>query len=362
MPQYVTILIIVVGVSLSIVAMIYATGLFGSGYTEAVPVSSQTASTSTTVAPTTTNAAQTVTTENTPQSCILPETSKSAFFGVYQVYYDVTTADGKSRLIQFGKKFPSLLKENNVHGCISYSNKLWKYMIENNKNGLMDTAGEIIDFPGYGTGTNVQYDMYIHIHAEDEENIKKLKEQIKTEISTYNPFINQNNKDEKDGYVYNGGRDLTGFIDGTNNPKGISNRTDAAINKDGSSYVMVQRYIHDLSKWQQVDVKNQEMVIGRTKDNSTELNPLPPDSHVHQADQGTSLFIVRHSFPYGKESDLERGLWFTAYCKTIKTFDSLLKKINGMGDDKVKDKLMSYTKPVTGSYFFVPSVEMLSKL
>lgn len=362
MPQYVTILIIIVAVSLSAVAMIYASGLFGAGYTQSVPVSSQITSTSSTSAPTKANVVQSTADGNTPQSCILPETSKSAFFGVYQVMYDVTTADGKSKLIAFGKKFTSILKENNVNGCISYSNKLWKYLIENNKNGLLDTAGEIIDFPGYETGTNLQYDMYIHIHSENEENVKKVKEQLKTEISTFNPFINQNNKDEKDGYVYNGGRDLTGFIDGTNNPHGNENRTQAAINIDGSSYAMVQRYIHDLMKWQQLDVPNQEKVIGRTKDNSTELNPLPPDSHVHQADQGTSLFIVRQSFPYGKDSDNEKGLWFTAYCKTIKTFDTLLKRINGMGDDKMKDRLMSYTKPVTGSYFFVPSVEMLNKM
>ena len=172
--------------------------------------------------------------------------------------------------------------------------------------------------------------------------------------------------DETYGYRYLDSRDMTDFVDGTENPKD-SQRHEVAIIPQGElaggSYVMVQRFIHDLPSWNRLNVSAQEKVIGRTKPDSIELDNVPAASHVGRVDikeEGKGLKIVRHSLPYGSVSG-EHGLLFIAYCNTLHNFKAMLESMYGETDGKT-DQLLRFTKAVTGAYFFAPSVEMLNGL
>lgn len=298
--------------------------------------------------------------KGTPQSGIIPEGSKFAYFAVYKFNYrKLNENSNKNRieLIEFVKSFINKMQGNNdIYGVIAFNYVFWPWII-NNQTLLFDTAPYLCVFPNYGFKSDNNFDLYIHIHGNDKDNIINMFNDISNSLN--NILILK--KDEKFGYKYMEGRDLTGFIDGTANAHGDEERRKVAINEDGSSYVMMQRYIHNLEKWSSITEHDQETVIGRTKKDSIELNPLPTGSHVFHTDQGTDNFIVRHSLPYGNENDKEKGLWFTAYCKKIKTFDTLLKRMMG-SEGFTKDMLLSFTTPVTGGYFFVPSIEMLNDL
>ena len=177
--------------------------------------------------------------------------------------------------------------------------------------------------------------------------------------------------DEVHGFRYLDGRDLIGFIDGTENPKGAADRAAAALIGDedpefaGGSYASTQRYVHDLTRWSGLTVADQEGAIGRRKLDSEELTPAekPLTAHIARAtieDSGVELKIVRHNFPYGTVS--EAGVFFIAYTKNLAIPERMLRRIYGNDGDGIHDRLMDFTTAVSGTNFFVPSLEVLHSL
>lgn len=170
--------------------------------------------------------------------------------------------------------------------------------------------------------------------------------------------------DEK-GFKYHDSRDLTGFIDGTANPKVEAARAAALVADDapggGGAFVLTQRWVHDLDAFAELPVTDQERVIGRTKPDSIELegDAMPPDSHVSRTDV-SSAKIYRRSAPFG--SVVEKGLYFLAFACDIGRFDLLLRRMYGVADGGIRDRLTVYSRPVTGSYWFAPSEEDLNGL
>jgi porphyrinogen peroxidase len=176
--------------------------------------------------------------------------------------------------------------------------------------------------------------------------------------------------DEIHGFRYLDSRDLIGFIDGTENPKGKARAAAALIGQEdrlfaGGSYVAVQRYIHDLERWRKLDDREQEQIIGRTKRGSVELPKAkkPRTAHISRVvieRDGAELQILRQSYPWGTVR--EAGLYFAAYTKSLDVFDVMLARMMGTTGDGLHDRLMEFSRAVTGATFFVPSIETLSSL
>lgn len=175
--------------------------------------------------------------------------------------------------------------------------------------------------------------------------------------------------EEVSGFRYLDSRDLTGFVDGTENP-GPEERAEVALvgsedaRFEGGSYVLAQRYVHDLAAWEKLAEPEQERVIGRTKSASEELpDDLRPESaHISRVvieRDGRELEIFRKSFPYG--NTFEHGLYFVAACRTPETFDLMLKRMFA-AEDGVGDRLMEFSSPRSGALFFAPSIEGLAKM
>ena len=133
----------------------------------------------------------------------------------------------------------------------------------------------------------------------------------------------------------------------------------------GSSFVFTQRYVHDLAKWEGLPVAEQERVIGRRKRDSRELSSRakPPTAHIARTvieEDGEELEIVRHSFPYGTTS--ECGLFFIAYTKDLSIPEKILARMIGTSGDGLHDRLMEFTRAVSGATFFAPSLRTLRGL
>lgn len=178
--------------------------------------------------------------------------------------------------------------------------------------------------------------------------------------------------DERTGFKYMDGRDLTGFVDGTENPQTEYDRIDAALigeeDDDFShgSYVFVQRYSHQMDKWQRLKVDAQEHVIGRTKLESIELDEAeqPENSHVSRTvieEDGEELAILRHSMPYGSSGG-EVGLFFLAYTRDPSIIDRMLARMFGSSGDGLSDRLLNFVTPLTGAYFFAPAQGLLEEV
>ncbi len=173
-------------------------------------------------------------------------------------------------------------------------------------------------------------------------------------------------------FVYMDSRDMTGFIDGTANPKEDGERREAALigAEDpafaGGSYVLTQRYVHNLAAWEKLSVHEQEMRIGRRKKDSEELPEgiKPPTAHISRVEikkDGQELKIVRHSMPYGRPGG-DAGLFFIAYARDPGIFESMLAAMFGAAGDGRHDHLMDFTSPVSGAFFFAPPLKMLAAI
>jgi len=164
-----------------------------------------------------------------------------------------------------------------------------------------------------------------------------------------------------DGFKYDTGRDLTGYEDGTENPKG-DDAVDAAImlgagaGLDGSSFVAVQQWVHDLDRFAARPQAECDDIVGRRLSDNEELDDAPASAHVKRTAQESfepEAFVVRRSMPWS-DADGE-GLVFVAFGKSLDAFEAQLRRMMGE-EDGVTDALFRFTRPVTGSYFWCPPV------
>ncbi|CAH8643199.1 unnamed protein product [Dicrocoelium dendriticum] len=163
------------------------------------------------------------------------------------------------------------------------------------------------------------------------------------------------------GWVYRGGRDLSGFIDGTENPADAEDRIAAAIDpKSGGSYVVTQKWVHNHPVLRSTKDSVKEQWIGRDINDSTELRKKTITAHVSRMvgspdfDASPKFKIVRHSQPWGTVSG-ESGLFFIAYSATPTALDWMLDRMTALSDDKQADDVMRFTRCVTGNYWYFPS-------
>ncbi|BHF81717.1 hypothetical protein SprV_0802485000 [Sparganum proliferum] len=207
-------------------------------------------------------------------------------------------------------------------------------------------------------------DIWIHASCAEYGKLFELSQAIQSEI----PQKAIEKTEEVYGFRYRNGRDLSGFIDGTENPADADERQEVAISKaTGGSYVVTQRWLHDFSTITKQPVKTMEDWIGRTKEDSIEIKPVAVHSHVGRMTAGLSEAeadskrIVRHSMPYGSVTG-EAGLFFIGYSSTPKTLDWMLDRMAGLTPDGTADSLFNFTKPLTGTYFYVPSQVELQEI
>jgi putative iron-dependent peroxidase len=169
--------------------------------------------------------------------------------------------------------------------------------------------------------------------------------------------------EETSSWPYRHDRDLTGFIDGTENPS-LIDAPDIALIPEGSpgaggTILLLQKWTHDAVAWESLPAARQEQVIGRTKLDSVELEDRPPESHVGRTDQEQLGKIFRRNMPYGTVT--EHGTMFVGFSADQRRLASMLESMAGVIDG-TRDALTYYTKPVTGAYYFIPSTEALSRL
>lgn len=162
-----------------------------------------------------------------------------------------------------------------------------------------------------------------------------------------------------DAFRYAGGRDLTGYEDGTENPKDGAAEAAAILSGagpglDGSSFVAVQRWRHALARFEAMPERARDATIGRSRDENLELVDAPSSAHVKRAAQESfepAAFMVRRSMPWADA--VGEGLVFVAFGRSFDAFEAVLRRMVGL-EDGIVDALFGFTHPTTGSYFWCP--------
>jgi putative iron-dependent peroxidase len=175
---------------------------------------------------------------------------------------------------------------------------------------------------------------------------------------------------EQPCFVHRDSRDLTGFIDGTANPQQHEAASVALVPDGepgaGGSHVLAIRWVHDLDAFHSLPIEEQQRVFGRTKPDSVELEgeQKPATAHIARVEiedaAGQELEIYRRGVPYGSLG--EHGLYFVAFAADPQRFEIMLGRMFGAADDGLNDRLMEFTRPVSGALYFAPSLTALSEL
>jgi len=179
--------------------------------------------------------------------------------------------------------------------------------------------------------------------------------------------------DEVHGFRYFDERDLVGFVDGTENPTGKEAMEATTVgNEDprfaGGSYVIVQKYLHDLAGWNKLAVEAQEHIVGRTKLSDVELDDSVKPTSAHNAltkivdENGNELKILRDNMPFGDVSAGEFGTYFIGYSRSPRTIEKMLENMFIGRPPGNYDRLLDFSRAVTGSLFFAPSETFLDTL
>jgi len=164
-----------------------------------------------------------------------------------------------------------------------------------------------------------------------------------------------------DAFTYGTGRDLTGYEDGTENPKEKRASEVAFVQGqgeglDGSSFVAVQQWVHDLDRFEAKSTQEQDHTIGRRRSDNGEIEDAPPSAHVKRTAQESfdpAAFVLRRSMPW--TDGCRAGLVFVAFGASFDAFEALLRRMVG-ADDGIVDALFTFTRPISGAYFWCPGM------
>jgi porphyrinogen peroxidase len=210
-------------------------------------------------------------------------------------------------------------------------------------------------------------DMLFHIRAKRMDMCFELAMQVMARIGAACTPV-----DEVHGFRYFDDRDLLGFVDGTENPTGQA-AVDAVVVGDedpqfaGGSYVIVQKYLHDLKGWNALPAETQERIIGRTKLSDIELDDSVKPTSAHNAlttivEDGKEIKILRDNMPFGRAGDGEFGTYFIGYSRSPSTLEQMIENMFIGRPPGNYDRILDFSRAVTGNLFFTPSTTFLESI
>jgi putative iron-dependent peroxidase len=295
-----------------------------------------------------------------PQFGIFAQGTHSHYFLEFDIRQGVLPAD-------VAKSFRRLrspdVSAGGVNFVIAFGPKMWRQMAPSSAPASLTDFQEVIGSDGRKAPAT-QHDAWVWISGSapdvvwDHARACLLTVTEVAEIAT-----------EQAAFTYRDSRDETGFVDGTANPELLHAPTVALVDAgqpgEGGSHVLVMRWVHNLSAFNKLSVEEQQFVIGRTKPDSVELadEEKPPTAHIARVQvdvDGKEIEIFRRSVPYG--SLTEYGLCFVAFSADPSRYGRMLARMFGVGGDGLRDRLLDFSRPVSGAYYFAPSLNALSDL
>jgi putative iron-dependent peroxidase len=252
--------------------------------------------------------------------------------------------------------------EGNLSCIMGIGSDAWDRLFGQPRPAELHPFREITAGPRHAVAT--PGDILFHIRAKRMDLCFELATQIMTRLKgAVSPV------DEVHGFRYFDNRDLMGFVDGTENPTAQSAIDAACIGSEdagfaGGSYVIVQKYLHDMDGWNALSTEAQERIIGRTKLADIELDDSVKPTSAHNAlttieENGKEVKILRDNMPFGKPAHGEFGTYFIGYSRSPRTIEQMLENMFVGRPPGNYDRLLDFSTAVTGNLFFVPSATFL---
>jgi putative iron-dependent peroxidase len=256
--------------------------------------------------------------------------------------------------------------ESGLTCIVGIGSTVWERLFDGPRPAELHPFGEVLGAPHRAPAT--PGDLLFHIRAARMDLCFELASQLMRRL-TGSVTV----QDEVHGFRYFDERDLLGFVDGTENPTGHAAVTAVTVGAEdppfaGASYVIVQKYLHNLAAWEALSVEQQEKVVGRTKLSDIELSDddKPSNSHVAlnaiiDAD-GTERQILRDNMPFGTVGQGEFGTYFIGYCSTPSVIEQMLQNMFVGRPPGNYDRILDVSTAITGGLFFVPAADFFDDL
>jgi putative iron-dependent peroxidase len=255
--------------------------------------------------------------------------------------------------------------EGGLSCVVGFGSNAWDHVFGEPRPKELHPFREIRSAERHAVST--QGDVLFHIRAKEIdmcfELVTHIMEHIGASISS---------ADETHGFRYFDDRDLLGFVDGTENPRGNAALEAALVGGEdaaftGGSYVIVQKYLHDVNKWNALSTEDQERIIGRKKLSDIELSDAvkPPSAHnalTTIVEDGEEVKILRDNMPFGQPGQGEFGTYFIGYSRSPRTTEQMLENMFLGRPPGNYDRLLDFSRAVTGGLFFAPSATFLESL
>jgi len=256
-------------------------------------------------------------------------------------------------------------QEGTLSCVVGFGSEAWDQLFGKPRPGELHRFREIR--AGERHAVSTPGDMLFHIRAQRMDLCFELETQIMTRLGAAVSPV-----DEVQGFRYFDSRDLIGFVDGTENPKG-QDAVDATVitGEDhafyAGSYVIVQKYLHDLPGWNKLPTEKQEQIVGRTKLNDVELSDDVKPTYAHNAltkivEHGKEIKILRDNMAFGHAGQKEFGTYFIGYSRSPRTIEKMLENMFVGKPPGNYDRLLDFSRAVTGNLFFVPSATFLESV
>ena len=302
------------------------------------------------------------------QSVVGPLT-RAAIFLVVTVN---PSAASRAAVRSFCGELPALLRavgfrdiEGNLSCVMGIGSEAWDRLFGEPRPAELHPFREIKAGPRHAVAT--PGDLMFHIRARRMDLCFELASQIMTKLGEAVTAV-----DEVHGFRYFDDRDLLGFVDGTENPTAGA-AIDAAYIGDedasfaGGSYVIVQKYLHDMAGWNALSTEAQERIIGRGKLSDIELDDATKPPYAHNAltvieEGGKEIKIVRDNMPFGRDAEKEFGTYFIGYARSPRTIEQMLENMFVGKPPGNYDRLLDFSVAKTGNLFFVPSATFLDNI
>jgi porphyrinogen peroxidase len=219
------------------------------------------------------------------------------------------------------------------------------------------------------TAVSTPGDLLFHIRAERRDLCFEFERQLIEILGDAVSVV-----DETNGFRYFDVRDLLGFVDGTANPVGPAVPASILVAEEdsssiGGSYIVVQKYVHNLKAWRSLKAEQQEAIIGRTKLDNIELDDAAADQQkAHKSlatiedENGVEHDILRDNMPFGSPGSGEFGTYFIGYSRRLWVIEKMLQRMFIGDPPGLHDRILDYSTPLTGSTFFAPSASLLASL
>src|SRR3984893_6651850 len=280
--------------------------------------------------------------------------------------------DNRSTVRSFCGDLPALLRavgfrdiEGNLSCVMGFGSDVWDRLFGPPRPAELHPFREIQ--AGSRHAVSTPGDLLFHIRAKRMDLCFELATQIMARLGDAVSPVH-----EVHGFNFFDDRDLIGLVDGTENPTGqeaidavLVSTQDAAF--AGGSYVIVQKYLHDLAGWNALPTEAQEHIIGRTKLSDLEIDPSIRPSSAHNSlntivEDGKEIKIVRDNMPFGRVGQVEFGTYFIGYSRSPRTMELMLQNMFVGRPPGNYDRILDFSRAVTGNLFFVPSAAFLDEV